>query len=224
MKIKTTLIVIFLCAAKPAFSQGFINLNFESAVITLDPSSPYYPYAAYASSAVPGWTVTGFLGPNEVLYNTISIGATSVSIFDVDGNGTPPPISGSFSIDLYGGSTGAAASISQSGLVPASAQTLFFKAKPTTGTLQVFLGGQSLSFFTVSTGANYNLYAADISVFANQTQNLTFSALQGVNNYWEIDDIQFSSSSVPEPSTFALSFLGVLFFSWRRWEKQPAQR
>ena len=197
--------------------QGFFNLDFESAVIVSDPSSPYYPNAVYANNAVPGWAVTGFLGPNEVLYNTISLGATSVSILGA--SGTPSPISGAFSIDLYGGSTDASASISQTGLVPASAQTIIFKAKPGIGTLQIFLGSQNLTFYTVSTGANYNLYATDISTFANQTQTLKFSALQGVNNYWEIDDIQFSSSPVPEPSGFALTALGGLLLGCRRWKK-----
>ena len=200
-----------------AQGQGFVNLDFESAVIVSDPSSPYYPNAVYANDAIPGWVVTGFLGPNEVLYNTISLGATSVSILGT--SGTPSPISGAFSIDLFGGSTDTAATISQTGLVSASAQTLFFKAKPGIGSLQIFLGSQNLTFFTLSTGANYNLYAADISTFANQTQTLKFSALQGVNNYWEIDDIQFSSSPIPEPSTFALTALGGLLLAFRRWRK-----
>jgi len=54
------------------------------------------------------------------------------------------------------------------------------------------------------------LYRGDISVFAGQIEQLTFTALQGVNNYWEIDDIQF----VPELSVSVLFSVCALFLYW----------
>src|ERR1700733_3713498 len=104
MKIKS--VGVFLFAALSAISscaQGFVNLNFEDATIIPDPSSPFYPNAVYASDAIPGWTATGFIGPTDILYNSASLGSTSVSILGV--NGTPPALDGSYSVYLYGGTT-----------------------------------------------------------------------------------------------------------------------
>jgi hypothetical protein len=82
----------------------------------------------------------------------------------------------------------------------------------------VSLGGQNVPFFALSTVAPYTiLYGGDISAFAGQSEQLMFSALQGENNGWNIDDIQFSSSSVPEPSVFALTALGALLLGFFRW-------
>ena len=87
-----------------ASAQGFVGLNFENAVITPDPSSPYYPTAVYAGDAIPGWTATGFIGPTDVFYNSTSEGSPVVSILGA--NGTPSALDGAYSIELYGGDDG----------------------------------------------------------------------------------------------------------------------
>jgi len=52
--------------------------------------------------------------------------------------------------------------------------------------------------------------------FAGQTEQLMFSALRGfTDNFWEIDNIQFSDSSIPEPSVFGISAVGALLLGWR---------
>jgi hypothetical protein len=208
-------LLIILC--QNGHTQGFINLNFERATIVRDTSSPYYPYAVYASNAIPGWTPSGFLGSTEILYNDISLGAASVSIFDT--SGVYPVIDGTFSIQIYGGANGApGASISQTSLVPVSAKSILFKAYESTalgGTLSVSLGGQDIPFSALSTGSNYTLYGGDISSSAGQNQQLIFSAPPGNNVYWVIDDIQFSASAIPEPSALGLSALGALLLGWR---------
>jgi hypothetical protein len=221
MKIKNMCSILILVGLwQNTQGQGFVNLDFENAVITHDPSSPY-PNAVYASDAIPGWTPTGFIGPNDVLYNTASAGSTSVSILDV--NGSPPALDGAFSVYLYGGGTEPAASISQTGVVPVSALSILFKAQNEGGVLGgpllVSLGGQNISFFALSTGANYTLFGGNIpSAFTGQSEQLMFSAPKdGGNNFWNIDDIQFSSSSVPEPDTLALGAFGALLFGFRRW-------
>jgi hypothetical protein len=96
--IKNTLVITILIFENwNCFSQGFVNLDFENAVITPDPSSPYYPYAIYANDAIPGWTATGcFLGSKDILYNAPSLGSTSISILAT--NGTPPALDGAFSV------------------------------------------------------------------------------------------------------------------------------
>jgi hypothetical protein len=132
-------------------------------------------------------------------------------------NGFPPALDGNFSIYLYGGLTAPAASISQTAVVPVSAESILFKAQNDGGvlggTLLVSLGSQNISFSAISTGSNYTLYGGNIpSAFDNQSEQLMFSALEGGNNFWNIDDIQFSSSPVPEPSVFALAVLSGLAF------------
>ena len=203
-------LVLFLLGVggERGFCQGFINLNFEDATIIPDPSSPYYPNAVYASSAIPGWTATGFIGPSEILYNSASSGSTSVSILGV--NGFPKALDGQFSIYLYGGVTAASASISQTAVVPASSESILFEAQGGIGTLLVSLGGQNVSFQALSTTPNYTLYGGNISpAFSGQSEQLTFSALEGINNAWELDDIQFLTSPVPEPGTLALLGAGA---------------
>jgi hypothetical protein len=101
--------------------------------------------------------------------------------------------------------------------VPASTQSIFFEAQGGGGTLQLSLGGQIISFFAVSTGANYTLFGGSVpSNFSGQSEQLVLSALQGYNNFWEIDDIQFSSLPVPEPGVLGLLALGGLIFGLRR--------
>lgn len=215
-------LVLLLSAAGAAAQGTFQNLDFERATIVPDPSSVYYPYAVYAINAIPGWTPTGFLGTNVILYNAISLGATSVSLYGLNSTGgTPAPLDGAFSIGLYGGGgipTGA--SISQTGLVPADAASIRFIAQPPSplveGILLISLGGQNIPFSAISTGPNYTMYGGNIpSAFAGQIGQLTFTAPNGGNNYWAIDNIQFSTRSVPEPGILALAALGALLMGSR---------
>ena len=217
------LVAILLAPLRNASGQEFQNLDFESAVITPDPSSGYYPYAVYASNAIPGWTAVGFLSPNDILYDDISLGATSVTLCGTNSPYSPSALDGMFSIDLYGGVEGPAtgASISQTGLVPDDALSILFIAQgvapPAGGVLLVSLGGQNIPFSAISTGPDYSMYGGNIPAgLAGQLEPLTFTAPQGENNYWEIDDIQFSQSSVPEPGILGLLVLGGLFFGFRR--------
>jgi hypothetical protein len=223
MKLKriACFVTVSLALLRNVSGQSFVNLNFENAIITPDPSSPYYPDAVYASDAIPGWTATGFIGPTDIYYDNLTLGAPCVAIDDSNGLYDSPPIDGAFSIILYGGGgplTGA--SISQTGIVPASAESILFKAQYAVamgGTLQVSLGGQTIPFSALSTGSNYTLYGGNVSAFAGQSEQLIFSASAGVNNIWTIDDIQFSPSPVPEPTEFALATLGILLLGFRRW-------
>ena len=215
-ELKILLLLLGLCGS--AYAQGFINLDFESATIVRDTSSQWYPNAVYTSNAMPGWTVTGsYFGQNDVLYDNFSLGAPAVTIYDT--NGYSDVLGGKYSIVLYGGAEpSAGVSISQTGLVPAYAQSLSFKAVSVIGTLLVSLGGQSLAFFPLATYTNYTLYGASIPAgMAGQSEQLMFNALPGNNNNWLLDDIQFSSSSVPEPGALGLGAAGGMFLAWLRW-------
>jgi hypothetical protein len=59
----------------------------------------------------------------------------------------------------------------------------------------------------IGSGANYNIYGANIASHAGETGELLFTA--SGPNAGLLDSIQFSSSSVPEPSEFVLTALGT---------------
>src|ERR1017187_6445542 len=72
------------------FSQGFINLNFESAQIISDPSGNL-PGDVYATNAMPGWTAyVGGTAQSTILYNNTTVGSSSIAIW---GNYTSPFLS-----------------------------------------------------------------------------------------------------------------------------------
>lgn len=216
-------IAINLCAfSRPGFCQNFVNLDFESArIIPLTSGANFPPFSVATTNALPGWSV--YYGANQqtqVTYNDPAIGSTFVTLWATNGS----QLAGNYSVLLQGGLSASAAIISQTALVPVSAQSLLFYGaanSSTTPVLIVSLGGQNLSFSAISTGPNYTVYGADISAFAGQTETLAFSALQATSgfNNWNIDNIQFSPLPVPEPSTFGLIGLGGLIFGLRRWRK-----
>ena len=206
------------------FSQGFVNLDFESAVIVSDPSSPYYPYAVSANDALPGWSTSGcFLGPNDILFNDVSLGAPCISVLGPGWSGGGI-IQGNYTLLLTAGVGGNTVSVSQTAMVPMSAESLLFEAtggNPGGNSFVVSLGGQDLNCFALSTGSNYTLYGANISAFAGLPESLTFSDTGiGENFSFEyLDAIQFSASPVPEPNSFGLFGLGSLFIAWLHWRK-----
>lgn len=217
------------------FAQGtFQNLDFESA--SLSPTPPgQYGGPVSITAALPGWT--GYLGTTQissVQQNNFALGDASI---DVVG---PAPawgvIEGSYSVDLQAGANPLnaplsyeTASISQTGLVPADAQSLEFKAV-SFGPPTVSIGEDSLTLFPLGSGPaawgsgyNYTLYGVSVAPFAGKVETLTITESYGGNNFF--DSFSFSPSTVPEPSTFALTGLGALIFglcrrfnvrSWRR--------
>jgi hypothetical protein len=209
---------LLLIVGQTAFSQGFINLNFESATIIPDPNGEYYPYSIAIINALPGWAVNGST-QGDITYNDPALGSSWVNLWATNGQ----QLSGNYSVLLQGG-LGPGADISQTGLVPVSSTSILFEAEPgaetAAGSLLVSLGGQDLSYIAVGTGPNYTLYGANVSAFAGQTEELMFFAESGGNN-WNIDNIQFSSSPVPEPGALALSALGYLSLALRGWRKSP---
>lgn len=227
MKIARFVFPMALCCTvgTTALGQGFINLNFEQAVITPDPSSLYYPYAVFASNAIPGWTALGFISPRDVLYNDISLGAASVSLFGTQDQYGPNSLDQNYSIGLYGGVEGpaAGASISQTAVVPVNAVSIQFIAQGQMaplgsqfgGPLLVSLGGQNIPLIALSNGPNYTIYGGNVASFAGHLEQLIFDAPQGINNYWEIDDIGFFPTPVPEPKTMALLAIYLGLIIWR---------
>ena len=198
-----------------AFAQGtFENLNFEQA----NPVSSgvgYPPYYVTAASALPYWTVTiGGVQQTQVLENDPSLGSPEVML--VGPGGPTAALDGNYSVLLEG--SDAIASISQTGLIPGGTQSLLFEAEKGfggagNGNLSVLIGTQTLSITPLATQPTYTLYGANISAWAGQSEELTFSALEGGLNNWTIDDISFSPGAVPEPNPLALTAIGGLLFA-----------
>ena len=216
-----------LCTEIETLAQStFQNLDFESA--TLVSAGP--PFVQFAP-AFPGWTCN--IGTNPVdsaLYNTVALDSSAISIIDHGwANSFGGVIAGNFTAVLQAGLFGPNNTIedttlSQTGVVPVTARSLRFSAYFLTlnspqFALVVSLGGQNLSFTPLLSGANYTEYGADISSWAGQNADLSFTVVaenpHRNNEYLFLDSIQFSDLAVPEPSIVSLSALGALILSWR---------
>lgn len=201
-------------------AQGtFQNLDFESSSVP----NGTQPGFISAANALPSWSV--FYGANQqtqIVYNDVSTGGSQVTLVSASDPFGPNAIEGNFSVLLQGGSTATDVSIRQSSLVPVMAESIVFKAQAE-GPMSLSLGGQSIPFVALSTGANYTLYGGNIPpALAGRVEQLVFSVPEGPagNNGWNLDSIVFSPSLVPEPSTLALFCVGELLFgSYRRWLK-----
>ena len=113
-----------------------------------------------------------------MLYNNGTLGSSAIAILG-EGNSLTPVIGGNFSTALTGGA-GGDAMISQTGLVPANANTMFFDMYAQgygPMDLAVSLNGQAINTLLYSTSSGYNTYAADVSSFAGQTAHLAFNAV-----------------------------------------------
>ena len=222
MKFSCAILVIalLLVGSGRGFSQGFVNLNFESANV-----SGYSPGAPGATvptqDAFPGWSA--YFGPpgdatelslSTVTYDGVTTGGAMISLQDSNAAAPAGPIQGSYSALLVGSIPGAetTTSLGQTGTIPGDAQSLVFWAY-FGGSLDVSFDGQLLSFVAISNALNYTVYTANISAFAGQTGLLLFTA--PVNTGTVLDNIQFSTSSVPEPGTLALCALGGLSLALR---------
>ena len=208
-----------------AFAQGtFRNMDFEEAQI--DQNQPRGVVSA--DLALPFWTVYyGSTQQTQVHWNELSAGSTWVSLigqFNPDPVfGGASPIDGGYGAVLIGGLNGPTGgplecSISQVGELPTDAVSLQFKARGGWQQLTVSVGGVSLPVFELSSVPNqYVVYGVNVSQFAGMQEELRFTApgfSTGLNG-WNIDDIVFSTTPVPEPTAGALIRLGGLLFLCR---------
>jgi hypothetical protein len=209
---KATSVCIFIGTIAVCGLRGqdaFQNLDFESAQLVISTNSGGLTGFA-AADALPGWTV--FIGTNELSMVNENIGIAeavnlvySNSVYVPSGNFAVALRNGEFIFDASNTVHGPG-SISQTGLVPANAESLLFDMGSLGGTPQisVSLDGQDLSYEPLSSFPTYTVYGADISSFAGSEETLTFSAIPGAAG-GILDDIQFSSMIVPEPSMRSLA-------------------
>jgi hypothetical protein len=189
-------------------SQGFVNLDFESANLTGYSPGNLVP----AASAFPGWTVSAEYIP----YDDVSLSGNSISIMDASSPYFTTSIQGTYYALLASGNTpglGQTISLGQSGTIPLGTESMTFWGN--LGGLQISFGGEAIAFSETGSTANYNIYSADVSALAGSSGQLLFS-LPAYTSNATLDNIQFSTSSVPEPSAFALTALGGLLLAWRR--------
>jgi hypothetical protein len=204
-----------LCGSLGA--QGFINLNFENPTFTSDPSSPYYPYVVYASNALPGWTayVAGSV-VSEVFSNDYSLSGGSVSIIDTNNNVGYPPVQGKYFVLLKGFNYPGylnTAGIGQTGTIPSTAQSMTFWGYA--GADDVSFAGHTLPLTELGSTPNYIIYGVNVAAYAGQTGQLLFTTVPGGTDI--IDNILFSSSSIPEPGVLSLlAVTGLLLASHRQ--------
>ena len=105
------------------------------------------------------------------------------------------------------------ASIGQTGLIPIGTKSLTFLGN-NNDNLQVTFNGQPIDYLVTGGIGNYKICSADISAYAGQTGQLLFTA--PLNTSALLDNIQFSSTPVPEPGGLALTALGTVLLGCRR--------
>jgi hypothetical protein len=196
------------------FSQGFVNLNFESAN-----AAGYSPGSIPVSNAIPGWSayISG-VAQSSVLYDSETGSDPAVSLQDT--NNFYSINQGAYSVLLQGQFNPShnaiytnSVAIGQTGLVSSFAETLVFSASITVGgpylaNLQLTFNGQTLNYVSIGSESSYTVYGADISAFAGQTGQILFTV--PYNGSALLDNIQFSTAPTPEPSGLALTALGVV--------------
>jgi hypothetical protein len=216
----TLAIAALMAKCTHCYSQGFSNLNFESAYNL--PGNPPEPNGASVAvtNALPAWAAyDGSLALSDVYYvsNYFYGNASAVELI-----GGSSALSGNFSAELFDES-----SIGQTGSVPGNAESLIFDAEGPghDGSLaaagfSVTLGGQILSYSAISTGSDCTVYGANIPAdMIGQTEALDSIRQGGGSGQVLLDNIEFSPMSVPEPSEWGLIGLGTVLLRFCRRRK-----
>jgi len=213
-----TAIAGLLMATQACFSQGFVNLNFESANISgYSSGSTDVPIGL----ALPGWSAyninsLGTASFSQVGYNFLSLGAPGLSLIDINADGLPT-LQGNDSVVLFG-SLGNTIALNQTGFVPNDTESLLLDVYADDN-FEVTLGGHTLNFVPLQNFPNYTIYGADISTFAGNTETLSLIAPPTrTPNIVEFDSIIFSPSLVPEPDVLNLCAIGSAVLALCRWK------
>jgi hypothetical protein len=188
-----------------------------------------------AASALPHWTPVEDSTVVTAVWGGGALDETSIALLSAS-NGSP--IDGNYSVNLYAFADAPlnlykTASISQTGDVPANARSIQFLMRPyppnvVQATPLVTLNGTVINVFPISTNGAVFTMGGDITAFAGTTAQLTIKVAGTpggafpyyVENYFDLDDISFSPTPVPEPSSalLAIEFSAVVAV-WRSGHK-----
>ena len=218
LTINVVVILSLLTTSPPSMAQGpFVNLDFEAANVSAYGAGPT---SVPIAKGLPGWTgYTGTNQVNQVVYNTVSLGAAAVSLQGT--NGFIVPLQGLFSAGLQSSDPGSqfVAAIAQTGQVPQNAISVTFFYAAQFGTIQLSFAGQAIPLVNIGAGTGYDILGGDISAFAGQTGELRFSS--GIGPFGHggggfLDNILFSTQAIPEPSCVVLFGVGGLLLGFFR--------
>jgi hypothetical protein len=217
---KDRLRVLLACAvsiACPILSlaqPSFQNLDFEAAHSLPLPDPDGHPVNVPALNAFPGWIC--YWSSNETsvaLFNGVYLDAPALGIQTASSLYVPEGLlNGQYCASLQTGRVGwtgtewilATVAIAQLGEIPIDAQSIQFNGNEP---IVVTFDGNTIPLVVLNSQPNYSVYGGDISQFAGQTGELRFTSL---SHFGYLDSIQFSSQSIPEPSTFCLVLLGLV--------------
>jgi hypothetical protein len=217
MKKTLSYVYAVFCLALGAEGQSFINMDFEQAGNNTIASNAFFVNWSIAAN---GWTHPD--GGDTVFVDHISP-QTNITqyYFLVDSlSAQLQPLAGEFSFAFSSGYYSSVnqslgfvnAYIAQNGVVPNTALSFSLLA---TGNFSVLLNATVIPMFNVAG----NLYVGDVSAFQGQFVTLRIRNNANVpQTPVEIDNLQFLSTPVPEPSTLALlgCGLGALLVAARR--------
>jgi hypothetical protein len=229
--------LVVLTTWSRAEAAAFKNLNFESCSTTGLGNFPVFGEtipAVPVSTGLPGWKVTiGSAVQDYVAYNCWMLDYPTVIVTGpASGQGPGLPIAGQYSLSLQATTLPAndlngppiRASLSQTGTVPADAQSLVFvwdngfAGFPSSypSRCDVYINGAPLALTALASSGGRTTWAGDVSAWQGGTVDLMFALdppavpVGGGRESWgSIDSIAFSSTIItPEPGTLGLLALG----------------
>jgi hypothetical protein len=184
----------------------FRDLDFEQAIVTNAPP----PYSGFEvipfATAFPGWT--GYIGTNLATGALFASQFLDSACIGLQTNFPGSGFDGKYYALVQAGFTAgppgllaAAASLSQTGLIPKNARSIQFKARATSDEISVTLNGQPVLLSTLTTSQGI-VFQGSVSAFGGTTAELRFTAQPTaaprppINNFL-LDSISFSTRPVP---------------------------
>lgn len=227
-------VVVSFGLLQTASGQVFQNLGFESNPVFVGPD----PDGGGSLYSIPNWTVNFNNTPQSgVLINNYILDYTTAALFVgaasgvIGGNQSVFLAASSFQAPVGGSST---ENISQTGIVPSTANSIQFKLGTIWGfggtvdlsqpqnNFYVTLNNQNVPLQVTGNSGSYLILTGDVSMWAGQTAQLSIGVgvPYNANSPQEtlysgiLDDVSFSPVVVPEPSAPSIFGVSALFFLW----------